>query len=80
MMYHPNHTRWSIMTSCATVRFCFPPGDGVSTGARLVDESAVSAIENSLFPLVTVVTPNLRETEVSNEGGHHHYHHQSWSS
>ena len=37
----------------------------LAAGARLVDDAAVHSIQSSLFPLVTILTPNLRETEVS---------------
>jgi hydroxymethylpyrimidine/phosphomethylpyrimidine kinase len=35
-----------------------------SSGARLLEEDAVAAIVEQLFPLATVVTPNLMEAEV----------------
>lgn len=35
-----------------------------TSGARLLDENAVSALTARLFPLALVVTPNLREAEV----------------
>src|SRR5947209_11152457 len=35
-----------------------------SSGARLLEEDAVAAYVDRLFPLATVVTPNLREAEV----------------
>ena len=37
------------------------PGDGRASGARLLQEDAVEALVARLFPLATVVTPNLPE-------------------
>ena len=35
-----------------------------TSGARLIDEDAVKTLETKLFPLATVITPNLPELEV----------------
>ena len=34
-----------------------------TSGARLIDEGAVSALTEGLFPLATVITPNIKEAE-----------------
>ena len=39
------------------------PGDGCEPGAKLLQDDAVGALVSSLFPLATVVTPNLPEAE-----------------
>lgn len=35
-----------------------------TSGARLIDEDAISTLKNDLFPLATVLTPNIPEAEV----------------
>ncbi|MBR6061482.1 MAG: bifunctional hydroxymethylpyrimidine kinase/phosphomethylpyrimidine kinase [Spirochaetales bacterium] len=35
-----------------------------TSGARLISEDAVAALESRLFPLATVITPNIPEAEV----------------
>lgn len=35
-----------------------------TSGARLLEESAVDALKNELFPLATIITPNLPEAEI----------------
>ena len=35
-----------------------------TSGARLIDENAVKTLQEKLFPLATVITPNLPELEV----------------
>lgn len=35
-----------------------------TSGAKLISDSAVSALKSELFPLATVITPNLPEAEV----------------
>ena len=35
-----------------------------TSGARLIDEDAISTLKNELFPLATILTPNIPEAEV----------------
>ena len=38
-----------------------------TSGARLISEDAIDALKNCLFPLATVLTPNIPEAEVLSE-------------
>jgi len=35
-----------------------------TSGARLIEESAIEALKNRLLPIATVITPNIPETEI----------------
>jgi len=39
-----------------------------TSGTTLLDESAVSTLKDELFPLATLITPNIPEAEYLNEG------------
>lgn len=43
-----------------------------TSGAKLIDDNAIAALTTRLFPLATVITPNIPETEVLLELLNHH--------
>ncbi len=52
------------LTEYHAVRIVVDPVMVATSGARLIDEDAVSELVHSLIPLADIVTPNIPETEV----------------
>ena len=42
-----------------------------TSGARLISEDAIETLKQELFPLATVLTPNIPEAEVLSGHVHH---------
>jgi len=47
---------------CSGARF--PAGGCLTSGAKLISDEAIDTLKENLFPLATVLTPNIPEAEV----------------
>jgi len=54
----------SVLRECNIPAIVVDPVMVATSGARLLQEDAIEALQSDLLPLATVITPNLPETEI----------------